>query len=80
MSWQAPFADLKRQFEDAANQGANARVLIVWFTNFDRRHDFHAEISAGLRDPVGSVNQALSHYRKGTLCHSKQLEAFPGKV
>ncbi len=31
-------------------------------------------------DPVGSVNQALSHYRKGTLCHSKQLEAFPGKV
>ncbi len=22
---------------------------------------------------VGSVNQALSHYRKGTLCHSKQL-------
>ena len=30
--------------------------------------------------PVRSVNQALSHYRKGTLCHSKQLEAFPGKV
>ncbi len=27
-----------------------------------------------MRVPVGSVNQALSHYRKGTLCHSKQLE------